>query len=35
MDLQEAGTAAEHCTEQTRDRIQWQLGYVEAQFMKS
>ena len=35
MDLQEVGTAAEHYTEQTQERIQWQLGYVEAQFTKS
>jgi hypothetical protein len=34
MDLQEAGNAAEYYTEQTQDRIQWQLGCVEAQFMK-
>jgi len=35
MDLQEAGTAAEHYNEQTQDRIQLQLGFVERQFMKS
>jgi len=35
MDLQEVGTGAEHYTEQTQDRIQWQLRYVEAQSIKS
>jgi hypothetical protein len=29
MDLQEVGTTAEHYSEQTQDRIQWQLGSVE------
>ena len=29
MDLQDVGTAAEHYSEQTQGRIQWQLGSVE------
>jgi diadenosine tetraphosphate (Ap4A) HIT family hydrolase len=33
MDLQKVQTAAEHYTEQTQERIQWQLGSVEAQFI--
>jgi hypothetical protein len=35
MDLQNVVTATEHYTEQIQDKIQWQLGSVEAQFMKS
>jgi len=35
MELQEVGTAAEHYTGQTQERIQWQLEYVEAQFVKN